>query len=277
MSVRKFIQRTQLLLEQALHESRQALKQQDASSLRPMELSQLEERILMSASPMAVVAEAPEAATAQMDSAEQQYALSDEQLLDVMADSILPDQDAISQQTVDSETAFDDSIQQTLELVFIDAEISNLDQMIADLQMANANDQTRILEVVVLDSKRDGIAQITSALLQYNGIDGIHIVSHGSDGQVQLGSTTLSLDNLDSYRSAISAWQYSMSEEADILIYGCNVAATADGQLLLNELSTLTDSDVAASENLTGATDPGGDSGQVGDWHFEYIIGEVTT
>ena len=168
MSVRKFIQRTQLLLEQALHESRQALKQQDASSLRPMELSQLEERILMSASPMAVVAEAPEAATAQMDSAEQQYALSDEQLLDVMADSILPDQDAISQQTVDSETAFDDSIQQTLELVFIDAEISNLDQMIADLQMANANDPTRILEVVVLDSKRDGIAQITSALLQYN-------------------------------------------------------------------------------------------------------------
>ncbi|MCA9049689.1 MAG: DUF4347 domain-containing protein, partial [Planctomycetaceae bacterium] len=67
------------------------------------------------------------------------------------------------------------------------------------------------------------------------------------------------------------AWQYSMSDQADILIYGCNVAATLDGQQLLSELSTLTDSDVAGSEDLTGAAELGGD------WDLEYSVGFVTT
>ena len=133
------------------------------------------------------------------------------------------------------------------------------------------NNSSRTLEFVVLDSSKDGIAQITSALLRYNGIDGMHLVSHGGTGQVQLGSTWLSINNLDIYRNAISAWQYSMSEQADILFYGCNLAGSEDGQRLLQEMSILTDSDVAASEDATGGVN------RNADWDLEYQVGTTTT
>ncbi|MFK7889551.1 MAG: DUF4347 domain-containing protein, partial [Granulosicoccus sp.] len=124
------------------------------------------------------------------------HAFTDQQLLDVVADDVLPARNSI-QDSVAATASESDVTQHTLELVFIDGSIGNREQMIADLQNESALDDTRTLEIVVLDAKRDGIAQITAALIQYDGIDDMHIVSHGSDGQVQLGSTTLSLDSLD--------------------------------------------------------------------------------
>ena len=161
--------------------------------------------------------------------------------------------------------------EQTLELVFIDGSISNLDQMIADLQNESTLDTTRTLDVVVLDPNRNGLAQITQTLLNYDSVDGIHIISHGNGSHVQLGSLTLSLDNIDTYRSAFSAWQGSMSKDADLLFYGCNLASTADGRELMSKIGAACDCDVAASEDLTGheALD--------GDWGLEYQIGTITT
>ncbi|MEQ9407984.1 MAG: cadherin domain-containing protein [Fuerstiella sp.] len=276
MTLRKFIHRTQLLLQEGLYESRRALSSVDAATLRPLDVTQLEERILMSASPLAVVAEAaadtntaPTEATEYADDGQ----LSDQQLLDVVANEVLPQQSG----AIDADTGHaDDSAdtvtgRKTLELVFIDSTVSNLDQMIADLQAENGLDDSRTLEVVVLDAEKNGIAQITSALLAYNGIDGIHIVSHGSDGQVQLGATALSLDNLDTYRSAISAWQYSLSDEADVLFYGCNLAATADGRELMHQIAAESTGDVAASDDNTGHAALGGD------WDLEYSAGDIET
>ncbi|MEZ6132993.1 MAG: DUF4347 domain-containing protein, partial [Planctomycetaceae bacterium] len=238
----------------------------------------------MSASPAAAVAEAPDGTGTVVP--ENAIALTEQQWLDVVADSILPvselaelaaetDSDAANDSVAASlETAvlaeLNQSVQ-SLELVIIDSRVDNIDRMIADLKSEETLNSSRTLEIVVLDSSKDGIAQITSALLQYNGIDGVHIVSHGTDGQVRLGSTTLSLENLDTYRNAISAWQYSMSDTADILIYGCNVAASEDGRQLLSQLSELTATDVAASDDLTGHEDLGGD------WDLEYVTGALET
>ena len=269
MSLRNFIKRTQLLLDQALHESAQALKSEDAGPLRALDVTQLEERILMSASPLAAVAEAAQAAEAAVAEAPvvqgegaiepAEATAQDQQVLDVVAESVLPAAESVTDVTTE----------QTLELVFIDGSISNLEEMIADLESENALDDTRTLEIVVLDTERDGIAQVTSTLIQYDGIDGIHIVSHGRAGQVQLGSTTLSLETLDTYRSAITAWQHSMSEQADVLFYGCNLAATEDGRELMQQIAAECDCDVSASEDLTGHEELGGD------WDLEYQIGDV--
>src|SRR5207344_319633 len=59
--------------------------------------------------------------------------------------------------------------------------------------------------------------------------------------------------------------------EADVLIYGCDVAEHADGKALVDALSRLTGTDVAASENLTGAAAKGGD------WTLEYSTGHIDT
>jgi len=58
-------------------------------------------------------------------------------------------------------------------------------------------------------------------------------------------------------------------EWADLLIYGCNLAATAEGESLVNALARLTSADVAASDDLTGSAKLGGD------WELEYRTGTV--
>ena len=60
-------------------------------------------------------------------------------------------------------------------------------------------------EVHLLDSTLDGIEQITEILADYQNVSAVHFVSHGSAGEVQLGSTTLTADNISSYASQISS------------------------------------------------------------------------
>src|SRR6056297_1026109 len=280
MSLKRFLNRTLMLIEQGLYETKQAFRTEDRFA-RALQVTQLEQRILMSASPAAAVVEA--AATAAAPSladapttTQETGALSEEQFLDVIANQILPQANTSSSTTADQPTdqealVAQPTVEQTLELVFLDSSIDNLQQMTDDLLQTAAADPSTRLEVIVLDSSRDGIAQMTSALLIHDSIDGIHIVSHGTSGQIQLGSTVLSLDNLNTYRTAIGAWQHSMSDAADILIYGCDVAESADGQELLKQLSELTSADVAASDDLTGHEDLGGD------WILEYAVGDVST
>ncbi|HQX52611.1 MAG TPA: DUF4347 domain-containing protein, partial [Planctomycetaceae bacterium] len=245
MSLKKFIRDTRLLIQQGLYETRKA---SGAGHQRALQLTRLEDRVLFSASAVApVVAEIAEVGGGLMAAAAPAddntlYQVSDQQLLDLVADSVLP-----PSTIADSSSAA--PAEHTLELVFVDSSVSNLDQMILDLKSESLLDNSRTLEFVILDSQRDGIAQITSALLRYNGVDGLHIVSHGDTGRVQLGSTILSLDNLDRYRSAITAWQYSMSDRADILFYGCNLGQTESGQALMQTIGDLTETSVSASDS----------------------------
>jgi hypothetical protein len=278
MSLRRFLRQTQMLIQHGLHMTR-------ASSIderygQVVQASRLEERILFSASAIApVVAELADAGASltsmlaesatEPDRSGELFPISDLQLLDIIADTVLPAQAEV--QSASAEPVEVDPNEQTLELVFLDSSIANLDQMMTDLRGIHERDSSRTLEFVVLDSTKDGIAQITSALLRYNGVDGLHIVSHGGTGQVQLGSTWLNIHSVDTYRNAISAWQYSMSDQADILFYGCNLAGSDDGQRLLQEMSILTGSDVAASEDATGGAT------RNADWDLEYQIGTVTT
>ena len=57
----------------------------------------------------------------------------------------------------------------------------------------------------------------------------------------------------------------------DLLFYGCDVAATSDGQELIESMAALTGVDVAASDDLTGHADLGGD------WLLEYSTGIIET
>ncbi len=60
-----------------------------------------------------------------------------------------------------------------------------------------------------------------------------------------------------------------MTNDADLLIYGCSVASTEISQAWLSDLSELLQVDLAASSDLTGNANLGGD------WDFEYNIGSI--
>ena len=48
-------------------------------------------------------------------------------------------------------------------------------------------------EVVILDGDQDGLEQISAALDKFTDGAAIHVLSHGSRGSLQLGSTTLNV------------------------------------------------------------------------------------
>jgi hypothetical protein len=69
----------------------------------------------------------------------------------------------------------------------------------------------------------------------------------------------------------IAAWGTALGRDADILIYGCDVGAGATGHDFVTSLASLTGADVAASDDLTGSSDLGGD------WVLETRAGLVET
>jgi len=115
-------------------------------------------------------------------------------------------------------------------------------------------------KVVVLDSKVDGVEQITRTLQQGN-YQQVHLISHGSPGCLDLGNSQLSLDTLGHYASGLPSW-FSMSPRT-LLIYGCNVAAGDAGAEFIVQLQELTGANIAASASLTG------NAAQGGNWNLE--------
>ncbi|NJM62910.1 MAG: DUF4347 domain-containing protein, partial [Oscillatoriales cyanobacterium RU_3_3] len=124
-------------------------------------------------------------------------------------------------------------------------------------------------EVVVLDKNSNGIEQITAKLQQVAAagetVDSVHIFSHGNSGSLQLGSTTLNSGNLPQHESQLQSWQTALSNKADIVLYGCDVAA-GDGVNFVDRLAKLTGADIAASTDLTG---------RGGNWNLEFAKGDI--
>ena len=155
------------------------------------------------------------------------------------------------------------------QLVFIDGRVADRDALLSEIIESNPDSQ---LEIRILDSNRDGVAQITEVLRGSNQTyDAVHILSHGSDGQVTLGNTTLNESNLAGYSDQIASWSDSLSSDADLLIYGCDLAGSESGQQFIEHIAALSGADVAASDDLTGNAALGGD------WDLEVNVGTVET
>ena len=123
--------------------------------------------------------------------------------------------------------------------------------------------------IKVLESDRDGVVQISEFLDDYRNVGSIHILSHGADGQVALGNSSLSSSSLAGYAQQVASWSSALSADADILFYGCDLASSAQGESLIASLAELTNADIAASDDLTGHEDLGGD------WDLEVTSGQI--
>ena len=155
------------------------------------------------------------------------------------------------------------------ELVVVDTATPGYQQIIDDI--LTQSDDSRQIEVVLLDSERDGLEQLSALLSSYSDLDALHIISHGDAGEIALGKSSIDLADLQAQSDQLFAWQTAFSEDADLLIYGCDLASTAEGELFINTLAQLTGADVAASDDLTGSAELGGD------WALEYSTGSIET
>ncbi|MGI0488761.1 DUF4347 domain-containing protein [Pantanalinema rosaneae CENA516] len=124
-------------------------------------------------------------------------------------------------------------------------------------------------EVYVLDSTQDAIAQITRTLAGRSGISSLNIVSHGDIGSIHFASLRFDQHNLNQYTNDLQQWAQALTSDADILLYGCDIAQGDLGASFVQQLSQLTGADVAASIDPTGSTQLGGN------WTLEYHTGSI--
>ncbi|MBL8327585.1 MAG: DUF2341 domain-containing protein, partial [Rubrivivax sp.] len=153
------------------------------------------------------------------------------------------------------------------ELVVVDLSLPDAQVLLAGLQAQR--EAGRAIDILTLDARTDGIAAIGQALEGRNGVEAVHVLSHGEPGVLRLGAVQLDAGSLLARADELAAWSLALSAEADLLLYGCDVGAAAGGSQLLNALAQLTGADVAASTDDTGAAMLGGN------WHLERSTGEV--
>ena len=155
------------------------------------------------------------------------------------------------------------------EIVFIDSRVTNAMQLADELMRQRGTES--MFDIVMLDANEDGVAQIERALAGEHGLAAIHIISHGSDGEVEIGNTRLDASQLALDQTRVARWGDALAADGDLLLYGCNVAQSASGQLFARELGRLTGADVAASTDNTGAASVGGN------WTLEFATGAIQT
>lgn len=150
------------------------------------------------------------------------------------------------------------------EVVFVDPTVPNYRELLSGMDPN--------VEIIMLDGGRDGIEQMAGALSGRTGIDAIHLISHGSSGELQLGTGTLNAESMSGhYAGELATIQQALSEQADILVYGCDFAKGDAGQTAADRMAELTGADVKASVDLTGHDTLGGD------WDLEYQTGRIET
>ena len=149
------------------------------------------------------------------------------------------------------------------EVVFVDTSVADYRTLVAAVKPG--------IEVELIDGSQGGLAQIAKWSETHSGYDSISILSHGAEGQVKLGTDIITDSSLAdaSARAELVRIGQALKAGGDILLYGCDVAAGAEGQRLIADLAATTGADVAASSDTTGSASLGGN------WTLERSTGSI--
>lgn len=145
------------------------------------------------------------------------------------------------------------------EVAFVDVTVSDYQALVDGVGEG--------VEVYLVSSMDD----INSILKNETNIDAIHILSHGNTGEISVGNDVLNQNTLSNFDEVLQSMKSSLNENGDILLYGCNVASDGSGQEFIDLLSSETQADVAASNDVTG------NSNVNGDWDLEIETGSIET
>lgn len=137
-------------------------------------------------------------------------------------------------------------------LVVVDPGVEHSSALIADLP-ARAR-------VVHLATDVHPLIQITRAMRQNPEVQSLHVLSHGEPGRLNLGGRSLDLQSLIEHAPELQGWfANGVAGQREIVLYGCNVAASPEGLAFVDALAELTGAVVSASDDATGNSTVGGD------------------
>ena len=146
------------------------------------------------------------------------------------------------------------------QIVFIDTQITDYQTLIDSFD--------KNTKVVLIEANEDGFKKIEQSLKGEKKYSAIHIIGHGSAGQILFGNALLTNENIEDYKSTLKNIGQNLTVKGDILFYGCNIAANEKGENLIKRISKITKADIAVSDDITG---------KGGDWILEKKFGIVET
>jgi hypothetical protein len=159
----------------------------------------------------------------------------------------------IGEVSVISDTAIEN--QQMTELMVIDTRVPDHESLIADLTaQQNAGRSLSILVISPDDNALVRIGELISQVYQNQGqsFNAIHIISHGGNEQLILGSQPINFATVQENAADIAQWSRYLSSNADLRLYGCDFGQSERAMATINALASLTGADVAASNDITG-------------------------
>jgi len=180
----------------------------------------------------------------------------------------------------DERKAEDEEYLASMELLVINAEADKtqtdaVSVYVIDTSISNYQDlhdrlsQDSSATMILVDSEESGLERINNELSSLGKIDELHIFSHGEGDGFRLGEDLVSAENSASHENAFRELSAFLTEDADLLLYGCNLATSDAGKSLMFTLAHYTGADVASSDNLTGHADFGAD------WDLEFRVGAI--
>ncbi len=147
------------------------------------------------------------------------------------------------------------------ELIVISGSIYGADEAIAEL--------AERADVLQLEVGQDPMEEIL-AWMEKQGdrkYDAIHIVSHGASGYLSLNGVVIDAEYLAANPDVFAELGNHITDDGDIMLYGCNTAEGAAGEAFISQLAELTGADVAASTGTVG--------GYSGNWQLDFAMGEI--
>ncbi len=126
------------------------------------------------------------------------------------------------------------------------------------------------IEVVLLDAAKDGVLQITDTLAQRSNISAstflrTELRAHSRSGR---RCSTLTRWRVPTGRASRRSGRR-FPQMPTCLIYGCSFGSGVDGAKAAQMFADITGADIAASDDLTGHADLGGD------WDLEVEVGHI--
>ena len=149
------------------------------------------------------------------------------------------------------------------QLVFIDCQVPDRPGLMGGLAA-----DTR---AYLLDAERDALKQIADVLARHGAVEAVHIVIHGSPGELHFASGTVSRASLTRATAVLERIGAALAPAGDLLLWACEVGRGRKGEIFLDALA------VATGVNVVAATHPVGSLAHGGSWDLDAAVGPATT
>ncbi|QWN35870.1 cadherin-like domain-containing protein [Cobetia sp. 4B] len=177
-------------------------------------------------------------------------------------DEATSDRQSSASDTADDTEKSDTASQASRAVIFVDSNVTNYESLVDELDPE--------AEVIVLNGEADGVKQMASYLDGQQDISAVHILSHGEEGELSLGTATLDAASMaGEYSDELATIGSALTQEGDILLYACDFSSGGLGLEAATQLANLTGADIASSSDDTGSQALGGD------WDLENQTGDI--